>query len=204
MIARDNPTLRSAGYAFSAALYRSDGESEKADQALRNAIEESPDRIPYYLTRGDLLIKLKRYDEAEQVLEEALSRSTDTRYALFKLAFLEQQRGNRDEAVKRYRELQRHYPTWALVLVNLSELLAQDPATAHQAVAPAQDAVTHSPDWYASHLALARSLHSTGKADQARAILTNALKRFPNQKEIQDEFLFLAHQMVLNLTLKHL
>jgi uncharacterized protein HemY len=62
------------------------GELEKAEAALKEALAQKIDRPSFLLKLGECYIEMKRYGEAETVLREALAAKPDLATAHYNLA----------------------------------------------------------------------------------------------------------------------
>jgi tetratricopeptide (TPR) repeat protein len=176
---------RAIGWAFKAGIHRAQGEPEAAIDAYRQALREDPKRAAYALAAADLLIDSGQYAKAEAVLADLAVRDPGNRIVRFKQGYAAQLSGNAEVAVQRYRELLEVVPGWALVLVNLSELLSIAEGTRVEALAMAQRAAKLSPDWDRAHWNLAQRAFEAGDRAQASKAVQRVLALSPQDTEAQ-------------------
>jgi tetratricopeptide (TPR) repeat protein len=174
------PQDRARGLAYLGGLHRAQGRVEEAAADYRKAFETDPGRSPYALTAADLEIARKGYGAARAILERAATRHPDNRYIAFKLALVDQLDGQGAEAISRYRLLLALTPDWALPMVNLSELLAGDPATRPESLRLAERAADLTPDWTDSRWNLAQRQAEAGANALAVAAARQVLAHAPD------------------------
>ena len=87
-------------------VYYQAGKNEDAIRQLNFTLELNPDFELAYLWKGWTLESMERYDEALEMLEEAVSRSTGSNIVVASLARLHGLRGETDKAESLLRELE--------------------------------------------------------------------------------------------------
>jgi tetratricopeptide (TPR) repeat protein len=184
-IAQPQPAARAMGWAYKAGVHRSRGELPQSVEAYRKAMEEQPDRIVYALAAADLLIDLGEHDRARQILDKAAQRAPKHRILRFKRAYLAQIRGETDAATRLYRELLMDFPDWAIVMVNLSELLGTAEETRAEAVQLGSRAVELTPGWDVAQWNLARRAMEAGDEDTARRAVRQVVELLPANADAQ-------------------
>jgi tetratricopeptide (TPR) repeat protein len=179
------PATRARGLAYLGAALRAQGRLAEAATAYVDASATDPARSPYALAAGDLLMALERWDEAAALLAEAAATHPDNRYIAFKRALLAQRAGRRDEAERRYRAVLATTPDWALPMVNLSELLADDGADGvrSESLALAERAAELAPEWPDAHWNLAQRREASGDTPGALAAARQVLILAPDHAE---------------------
>jgi choline-sulfatase len=93
-------------------LQFSSGDSEQALASLQLADAIDPSRPEPAFARGDVLLALKRFDEAEQAYREGLRRAPDQAQGHHGLGLVAEQKGAREEAEQHFREALRLDPTF--------------------------------------------------------------------------------------------
>jgi serine/threonine protein kinase/tetratricopeptide (TPR) repeat protein len=88
-------------------VYYQAGKNEDAIRQLNFTLELNPDFELAYLWKGWTLEAMERYDEALEMLEEAVSRSTGSNIVVASLARLHGLRGETDKAESLLRELEK-------------------------------------------------------------------------------------------------
>ena len=104
--------------------------------------------------------------------------------ALLQLAFLYDGKGDRERAVRLYREALAADPSQVVSLLNLGALLAQQKQF-HDATALWQDALKQNPGLETASVYLALALIQTGKASLAKEELLKSLEFNPDSKMIR-------------------
>jgi len=196
LISSDDAFIRSVGHSFLAGAARKTGRLEEAAAQYEAAINAAPERIPYYLVLSNILVKLKKYDRARRFLLQARSRSPDHRYVQFKLAYLDDIQGNRGKAIDGYMDLRTKYPDWALVLVNLSDLLAGgNRSEKRAALSMAMEAGMQAPGWWVAHLCMGNRYLEHGSLEKAKQAFESVLKLAPGSNEAKQKLTQIMKQM---------
>jgi len=174
----DDPRARARGWAWLGDVRAAQRQAAGAAEAYREAMAEDPDEPRYALGAADQLMTLRRWDEARDVLDAAAARHTDDLYLAFKRALLAQLSGDAADSEQRYRALLEARPEWPLPLVNLSELLAADPATATESLTLAERAADLAPNWVDARWNLAQrqaeASNRVAALESARSVLALA------------------------------
>jgi tetratricopeptide (TPR) repeat protein len=175
------PAIRARGLAYLGGALRAQGRLAEAAAAYVDAAATDPARSPYALAAGDLLMALERWDEAAALLAKAAATHPDNRYIAFKRALLAQRAGRKDEAERRYRAVLATTPDWALPMVNLSELLADEGADGPRAesLTLAERAARVAPKWPDAHWNLAQRRAASGDEPGALAAAREVLSLAP-------------------------
>lgn len=183
VLTQKNAFVRSIGYTLQAGAARSRGDIPEAIKGYELAILETPERIPYYLALSDLLVRQDRFAQAKEVLVRALRKDPNNKYIQFKVALWEQRQGNKEKAILKYRRLYIEYPSWGVVLVNLSDLLAEETVTQSESFFLAEDAVSVAAKWWGAHLCLANRLFERGRFEEAKKHFDIVLKIKPDEQD---------------------
>jgi tetratricopeptide (TPR) repeat protein len=182
-IARPEAPARAIGWAYKAGVHRARGEPPQSVEAYRKAMEEQPDRVAYALAAADLLIDLGEHDDARQILDQAAQKAPDHRVLRFKRGYLAQLMGEADTATRLYRGLLADFPDWALVMVNLSELLGEAEESRSEAVELASRAAELTPRWQVAQWNLAQRAMEAGERDRARQAARQVLDLSPGHAD---------------------
>jgi len=78
------------------------GENDQAIATLRDLIERDPDYGPAYEALGRILVKEKKYAEAQQILETAVVLNPESVKAHYQLGILWGRAGRQDDANKEF------------------------------------------------------------------------------------------------------
>ncbi len=167
-IAEAEAPARALGWAYKAGIYRARGELDLAAEAYQKAMEEQPERLAYALAAADLLIDVGELEQAKLILDTAAQQAPENRVLRFKRGYLAQLMGETGIAAQYYRDLLSDFPSWALVMVNLSELLGATEGSRTEALEMAGRAAELTPGWDEAHWNLAQRAMEAGKEDQAR------------------------------------
>lgn len=111
------------------------GETEKAAELLRAAIEKDPEDIPQYLLLAHLAIQQNKRDEAIELYREVLKRDPTNESVLLRLGILAVQQNRFDEGEQIFRDLIDQNPELYLARIYLARLLQMQGSTAAAAVA---------------------------------------------------------------------
>jgi tetratricopeptide (TPR) repeat protein len=153
-------------YLFRGRYFSSVGNTQGAIAAYRAGLARDPDRLDLQLPLATLLVELRDFDSASQLLQSILSAAPDNIEALdrWSACLLEQGRAE-DANVVLSRLLQRDTRH---VRARLTRARAQSiPGRADNAVALAQAVVDERPYDLEAHYVLGRALQAAGRADEA-------------------------------------
>ncbi len=115
---------RSAGVAYRiATIYRDQGNLKKALELYDITVKINPEYYEAVTDKARLLQKLQKFDEAEQALEEILSRKPKDLNARITLSEIDRARGRYAEAISRYEEILSEHPGLASVRVDYAVTL---------------------------------------------------------------------------------
>ena len=182
-IARPEAPARAIGWAYKAGVHRARGELPQSVEAYRKAMEAQPDRTAYSLAAADLLIDLGEHERARGILESSAQRAPDHRVLRFKRGYLAQLMGEAETASVLYRGLLADFPDWAVVMVNLSELLGAGDETREEAVQMASRAADLTPRWQVAQWNLAQRAMEAGDPDRARQAARQVLEISPDHAD---------------------
>ena len=171
---------RARGWSWLGDVRAAREQAADAADAYGEAMTAEPAEPRHALAAARQLVTLERWDEARQVLEAALRRHPSDRYLAFEGALVAQLSGDAADAERRYRALLETAPDWALPLVNLSELLAADPAGVPEALGLAERAAAAAPDWIDARWNLARRQAEAGDGEAAAASARQVLAVAPD------------------------
>ncbi len=173
--AKNEKNTQALGWAFLGGVELAKENPAASAQHYEQAALLDPARTIYKLSALDRYIDAKDYDNAFRILAGLKKVDNYGKVVRFKEAYLQQISGQSDKAIKSYRQLQYDYPDWAIVHLNLSELLAEKPETVNEALQMARKASELAPNWSAAHMNLARMLAANDKPDDALVFARKAL-----------------------------
>lgn len=171
---------KALGYVYQAELARYKNETEKSYSLYEKAYQTNPNDLTIALVLFDINMQKKDKTRARSLLNELMAKQPENQLLKFNDAYWEDNFGKRELAIKKYRSLILDNPRWSLVLVNLSELLAKDPASRAEALELAKQAVSVEPGWWASHLTLSKRYTELGRK-------TDALTSFQKAQSLTDK-----------------
>lgn len=108
-LAKKNPKLKPGAAVGIAETYRLTGEYAKTRETLDAAVKESPKSAEVLAARGELLLELGRWDDAEKDVDEAIKAQADNVRARYVKACLLRERGKLDDAKEAFRWVVRYY-----------------------------------------------------------------------------------------------
>ena len=135
---------------------------------------DNVERPAFQTKLGECYIELKRYDDAERSLREALNTKADAPMAHYDLGLVFESRGDATQAIAEYEaEIARNAKTYQAHF-NLAKLLA---AAGHRADALRhfQQAVDANPEFGTGHLYLAKASLDAGDLDGAETAVRQGL-----------------------------
>ncbi|MBI1875514.1 MAG: sulfatase-like hydrolase/transferase [Acidobacteria bacterium] len=153
-------------------------EFEVAAALLTKGLEQSAN-VPAYLVKlGECQIELKRYDEAEKRLREALEANPKIERAHYDLGVLYEARGSTDKAAAEYEAETALHGSYSASF-NLAKLLSR--AGRHtEAVARFREAVDANPEFGTGYLYLAKALLDAGNLAEAERAARTGLSAHPD------------------------
>lgn len=155
------------------------GDFARARTALDEALREKVDR-PTFLTKlGECDIELKRYDEAERELREALAGKSDESMAHYDLALVAEARHDPARAIAEYQSELTHNPSAYRAHFNLAKLLAES-GQRGEALRHLEQAVAVNPEFGTGYLYLAKARLDAGDLDGAEAAARKGLTASPD------------------------
>lgn len=114
------------------------GELDLAEENYREALRLSPDKGPLVIGLADILLRKRKIEEAQRLLEPLVLREPGYANAHFYLGRLENMRGNRNGALEHYRRVNELDPenvpslyTTGLLLLEKSELAEAEKIARH-------------------------------------------------------------------------
>jgi len=155
------------------------GDFARAAAALERAAKDDVERAVFLTKLGECYIEMKRYDEAQRTLDEALKRKPDEPMAHYDLGLLHEARGDSPRAIAEYEaEIARNPQTYRAQF-NLAKLLAAagQPSAAIDHFTRAVDA---NPDFGTGYLYLAKARLDAGDLDGAEAAARAGIGRSPD------------------------
>lgn len=93
---------QTAAYYYMALVSEGTGENDPAVATLRDVLRRDPDYGPAYEALGRILVKEKKYEEAQQVLEKAVLLNPESVKAHYQLGILWGRAGRQDDADKEF------------------------------------------------------------------------------------------------------
>ncbi|MEO7191974.1 MAG: tetratricopeptide repeat protein [Vicinamibacterales bacterium] len=139
-------TNRRPLYVLAAKTYMAVGDLEKAEDALRKAIELDPDRLEAYGLLGTLYAREKRLNEANANFEAIAKRNPSNVSAALMLGMIHEVRGQTAEAERRYRGVLAVDPQSPVAANNLAWLYASTGRNLNDALELAKIAHRRLPD----------------------------------------------------------
>src|SRR5262249_39433928 len=149
-------------------------EFTRAEAALRRALADNVERPAFQTKLGECYIELKRYDDAERSLRDALNAKADQPMAHYDLGLIFEARGDAAKAMAEYEaETARNAKTYQAHF-NLAKLLgaAGRPADAMRQF---QQAVDANPEFGTGFLYLAKAKLDAGDLDGAETAVHQGL-----------------------------
>lgn len=109
-----------------ALIYMSQGESEKALEAMAIARKENPDDILLLRSEADIYLKMKRMDKYQEVIEQVLEKDPDNPELYYNLGVSADQQGNKEQAINYYKKATELDPSYAAAFNNLAVLILSE------------------------------------------------------------------------------
>lgn len=104
-----------------AIAYQSNRQYRKAENILRELLDNNPGRITFQVTLAEVLIEQKRYDDARALMKRALARNPGNYPISWTLANIEIADGNGATAANQLRDLVRRLPDREQIWLRLAE-----------------------------------------------------------------------------------
>lgn len=161
-------------------IYMQRGEPVKALEVLTKGLALDIDRPPFLVKIGEAYLELKRYDEADQALREAVRLRANVPRGHYNLALVEEQRGNATAARAAYEAEVATNPKNYGAQFNLGRLLAKEGRTA-DAAQRFRAAVEARPEFAEGHLYLAKALLDLGDLPPAERAAKQGLSLKPDR-----------------------
>lgn len=79
-------------------MHQRRGEPQRAEQVLREGIRGMKDRVPLLTVLGEILLKQKKYPEAEEVFREAIQRTPHNSHLYLNISFCLNRQGREEES----------------------------------------------------------------------------------------------------------
>jgi len=146
----------------------------RAEDVLRRAVANNVDRAAFQTKLGECYIELKRYDDAERSLREALSAQADVPMAHYDLGLIFEARGGTANAMAEYEAEIARKPNTYQAHFNLAKLL-EGAGRRGDALRHFQQAVEANPDFGNGYLYLAKAKLDGGDLDGAEAAARQGL-----------------------------
>lgn len=109
-----------------ALIYQSQGESEKALEAMAAARKENPDDILLMRSEADIYLKMKRMDKYQETIKLVLEKDPNNPELLFNLGVSSEQQGNKDQAMDYYKKATELDSSYAAAFNNLAVLILSE------------------------------------------------------------------------------
>ncbi|MDY7002946.1 MAG: tetratricopeptide repeat protein [Cyanobacteriota bacterium] len=175
---------RPHGYERCAALTHSLGDWELALKRWSEAIAKFPDNIDFQVQKGNILINLSRFDEAEAVFQQLIEKYPDRPHGYERYAALTHSLGDWELALKRWSEAVVKFPKnigfqvqKGNILINLSRF--------NEAEAVFQQLIEKYPDMPHGYERYAALTHSLGDWELALKRWSEAILKFPDNMGFQ-------------------
>ena len=137
---------------------------------------------------ADIYLQQKKYNEAMQYVTRALKAAPDSPKVLFRQALVFQKLKDYDPAIKIYKTLLKQYPKWSLVLINLSDIMAEK-GRKQEALTLAQKAQDKSSSWPRAKLCLGLRELDCENYSSALTVFESLIKQEPDNKIVKDAIL---------------
>ncbi len=134
------------------------------------------DRPPFLVKLGEAYLELRRYDEAEKVLKEAVALRADVPRGQYNLALVAEQRGDAAAARTAYETETATNPGNYAAQFNLARLLLKE-GRLPEATTRFQAAVDARPEFAEGYLYLAKALLDGGRLDGAETAASDRAHR---------------------------
>jgi tetratricopeptide (TPR) repeat protein len=138
------------------------------------------DRPPFLVKLGEAYLELKRYDEAEKALTEAVHLRADVPRGQYNLALVQEQRGNPAGARAAYETEVAINPKNYGAQFNLGRLLAKEGRTA-DAARRFRASIDARPEFAEGYLYLAKAMLDLGDLQAAEQAAKQGLSRAPER-----------------------
>ena len=153
-----------------------DGKERDARKSLRTLVETTQESEQGYSEVLEVLLRGKRFREAEPWMAEALHKHPDSKDLVFQSAALQERLGHFREAEKRFRALIEADPENSEALNYLGYMMAERGQSLEQALACLQRAVALDPGNAAFEDSLGWIYYRLGQYEEAEAYLQNAAR----------------------------
>ncbi|WP_282756070.1 XrtA/PEP-CTERM system TPR-repeat protein PrsT [Desulfuromonas thiophila] len=181
----DQQPQHSSGYRLLAAIYHRLGQTNKAEEVLREGLKQVKDRRFLSLQLASLYAASDRMPRAIEELAALVRTTPDFVPGLFALATLYDQTGDKRQAVRLYREIlaqdEDHGPT----LNNLAYLFADNYGSKEEALTLALRAFQRDPANPLVLDTLGLALLKNGRIEEAVSILRKASQQLPEVAAVQ-------------------
>lgn len=101
--------------------YQHDRQYDKAEQILRELLDNNPGRITFQVTLAEILLDQERYDDGRALMQQALARNPGNYPITWTLANIHIADGNGDSAAHLLRDLTRRLPDREQIWLRLAE-----------------------------------------------------------------------------------
>jgi tetratricopeptide (TPR) repeat protein len=181
-----NKAIKAAAFSLAAEAATQQKLYSKAIDNYRKALEINQGQAELYINLADLLKFTGKSSEAQNILNKGQKLFPENPHILFRIAYMAaEDNKNLQLAEKIYRQLADKYPKWALVLVNLSEVMAEQnkPELAMQYAVKAKLAA---PDWLDAWLCYAMRKLQAKEYGEASEQFEYILKKQPDNEAARE------------------
>ncbi len=109
-----------------ALIYMSQGDNEKALEAMTTARAENPDDTVLMRSEADIYLKMKRMDKYQEVISQVLEKDPNNPELYYNLGVGADQQGNKEEARKYYEKAIELNPKYAAAYNNIGAIILSD------------------------------------------------------------------------------
>jgi tetratricopeptide (TPR) repeat protein len=157
------------------------GDQESALQLLDEALKQDPNRALAHTTRGTILYRLKRFQEAAAEHEVALKLQPELKGAAYNLGLACAALGDNARAAESFRQALHLKPDFAEAHSMLGNAQLKLGKT-EDGLQHLRDAIRYDPDYVDGHINLGKGLASRGELDQAARQFEQALQAADKDK----------------------
>ncbi|MEZ4600267.1 MAG: PEP-CTERM system TPR-repeat protein PrsT [Syntrophotaleaceae bacterium] len=173
-----------AGYLLLGKIYQQGGDSIRQEKVLKNGLERVKNEIPLNIRLAELYAGQQKFGQAVTILEGLLRRHPDNVSAIFLLASLHDQIGDKRKAKELYQEVIGKKADHIPALNNLAYLFADNYGNLDEALRLAAQAFQLNPGDPGIMDTLGYVLLRLGRHAEALPYLKNAVAKLPEQPDV--------------------